>query len=130
MHSVAYSPDGTLSASASADRKIFLFDGTSGEQVRELSGHEGSVFAVAYGAGLASCSADGTVRLWDAETGRETRKWKAGEGVTGQQVGLTWVGEKLVSVAASGELSVIDQREEGISRVLSVSEDRFELCLS
>ena len=52
-------------------------------------------------------------------------KWhlSRGDTVGGQQVGLCWVGEKIVSVSATGELNVIDKRESNVSRVLSVSFD-------
>lgn len=50
-------------------------------------------------------------------------KWDLGKGdsVGGQQVGLCWVGETIVSVSANGDLNVIDKRESKVSRVNSVS---------
>jgi len=130
VHSVCYSPSGALFASAGADRKIFLYDGTSGDQTVSLSGHEGSIFAVAFSsdATLASTSADGTVRLWDAESQKETMKWSFGKE---QQVGLCWVGETAVSVSANGDLNLIDQRQgEKPSRVISVCSLQLALHLT
>lgn len=50
---------------------MFLYDGSTGDSVAELSDHKGTVFAVAWERGsdsqLASFAADGTVKLWDAE---------------------------------------------------------------
>ena len=128
VHSVAYSPNGAFFSSAGADRKIFIYDGTSGDLTATLSGHEGSIFACAWSSDnttLASASADGTCRLWDTLSQKEIMKWDLGKGdsVGGQQVGLCWVGETIVSVSANGDLNVIDKKESKVSRVLSVSHE-------
>ena len=65
---VAFSPDGRLLASCSADKTVRLWDPAAGEHRRTLAGHTDFVSGVAFspdGRLLASCSADKTVRLWD-----------------------------------------------------------------
>jgi WD40 repeat protein len=65
---VAFSPDGTTLASASADSNIKLWNAKTGQLVTTLSGHVGTVCSVAYspdGTMLASGGSDGDVRLWD-----------------------------------------------------------------
>lgn len=47
VRSVAWSPDGTLVASASADRTVRLWDASTGQAVRTLAGHTDAVFSVA-----------------------------------------------------------------------------------
>jgi RNA polymerase sigma factor (sigma-70 family) len=74
--SVAYSPDGTLLATASKDGTVRVWNAKTGKPVASLGGHAGDVHAVAFsqdGKLLASAGADRTVRVWDA-TGNELRK--------------------------------------------------------
>jgi len=72
---VAFSPDGKLLASVSADETLRLWDVATGKQHGEpLTGHTDLVSAVAFspdGKLLASASADQTVRLWDVEVESE-----------------------------------------------------------
>jgi WD40 repeat protein len=71
---VAFSPDGTRLASASYDETVKVWDVASGQELRTLRGHTGSVRSVAFspdGARLASASSDNTVKVWDAGCGQE-----------------------------------------------------------
>jgi WD40 repeat protein len=64
---VAFSPDGTLLATASEDKTARLWDTATGRQVSTLTGHTGSVRAVAFspdGTLLATASNDSTARIW------------------------------------------------------------------
>lgn len=69
---LAFSPDGTILASAGADNLIKLWSVPDGRPVRTLAGHEGTVKGLDFtpdGKTLVSGSADKTVRWWDLAAG-------------------------------------------------------------
>jgi len=69
---IAWSPDGRILASPSADKTIRLWNAETGECSRTLVGHKDGVTSVVFdpaGHTFASGSYDHTVKLWDAETG-------------------------------------------------------------
>jgi RNA polymerase sigma factor (sigma-70 family) len=74
--SLAYSPNGKWIATSDTNGTIHLWDPATGEEQRQLRGHEKGVFHLAFspnGSWLASSSEDETIRLWDTATGRQGR---------------------------------------------------------
>jgi eukaryotic-like serine/threonine-protein kinase len=70
--SATLSPDGDRIVSGFSDGTIRLWDAAAEREAREMLGHTGMVFAVAFspdGSHLASAGLDRVVRLWDAATG-------------------------------------------------------------
>ena len=70
---LAFSPNGSLLASGEVDRKIRLWDLSTGKQTAVLEGHQRQVATVAFsadGSTLASAGYDHTVRLWDVASGK------------------------------------------------------------
>jgi WD40 repeat protein len=73
---LAFSPDGRLLASGSADNTLKLWDTSSKREVRTLAGHTAGIKAVAFrpdGEWLASGGIDGSLKLWEVATGHELR---------------------------------------------------------
>lgn len=72
---LAWSPDGARLAAASQAGPLHLFDGATGENRRELPGHEDGSNCLAFAPGggaamLASGGQDGAVKFWDGLAGQ------------------------------------------------------------
>ena len=74
----AFSPDGRLALSASADNTLRLWDVASGATLRSFTGHNDRVLGCAFspdGRLALSASYDNTLRLWDVASGEEVARW-------------------------------------------------------
>src|SRR5699024_1333469 len=94
-----FSPDGSTLVSVGADRRIWLYDGKTGEAKGQIGEgeHKGSIFGVSWSKDsrkFATASADKTVKIWDIEAGKVAQSWtlggEGGTNVQDQQVGITW----------------------------------------
>ena len=76
INCIAISSDGRLVASASFGGIVRVLDYTTGELIREFSGHEESVYFVEFspdGSQIASCGADSLIKVWDLRTDQPPR---------------------------------------------------------
>ena len=70
VYHVAFSPNGLLIASASADKSVKIWNGLTGKYIGTLRGHVGAVYQISWAADsrlLMSCSKDSTVKIWDVK---------------------------------------------------------------
>ncbi|MFD9734617.1 WD40 repeat domain-containing serine/threonine protein kinase [Umezawaea sp. NPDC059074] len=76
----AYQPRGTLLATADATGIVRLWDAATGDQVRQMAGHQGGTLDVAFnadGTELATTGEDGAVVVWTVATGAEARRYSS-----------------------------------------------------
>ncbi|KPK84641.1 MAG: hypothetical protein AMS27_09400, partial [Bacteroides sp. SM23_62_1] len=74
IRAVAFSQDGELAATGSADKTIKLWEVNTGREIRSYLGSAGTVHQLAFGPDgkqLASIDAEYKVKLWEVETSKE-----------------------------------------------------------
>jgi len=99
VHKVAFSADGRLLASGSADKTVRLWDPDTGAMIQTLAGHSDSVSAIAFSPDsrlLASAGQSKTIRLWNLAV-RGTGKILVGHSDPILAVGFSLDGQLLAS---------------------------------
>ncbi|KAK6505039.1 WD40 repeat-like protein [Arthrobotrys musiformis] len=131
VQGLSFSPDGTHLVSVGSDRKIFLWDGKTGDPVSEIKdsekGHTGSIFGVSWNADakrFVTASADRTVKIWDLEAQKVLKSWSFGDtgSVLDQQTGVVWPKRSdgiLISISNSGNLNYLDERTDKQVKVVA-----------
>jgi len=105
----AFSPDGTLLATASDDRTSRLYSTVTGNEVLRLDHGSGVTFVQFSpdGTVIASSADDGTVRIWELSTGRELRVIK-GHSDEVFSARFSSDGTKIVSVSRDDTIRIYD----------------------
>lgn len=116
----AFGPDGAVFASVGADRRIWLYDGKTGEARGQIGEgvHTGSIFGISWAKdskSFVTASADQTVRIWDSEAGKAIQTWRMGEegviSIPDQQMGVVWPSGRsdglVISVDLEGNLNYL-----------------------
>ncbi|MBK6426127.1 MAG: hypothetical protein IPF82_08010 [Blastocatellia bacterium] len=121
VHSVEFSPDGTLLLTCGANGVAVLWDVETGNEVRHFEGHSGVVGSGAFSADgrmVVTGGEDRTVRLWDASSGSEIRRF---EGST----------DDVLAVDISDEgISVVAGCKDGTARIWDVCQGALSLELT
>lgn len=122
VYAVAFSPDGSSLVSVGADRKIWLYDGKTGEARGQIgeNEHHGSIFSVSWAKDskrFVTSSADQTIKIWDAEAGKAVQTWRLGEegsiSISDHQVGVVWPTGRsdglIVSLNLAGDFNYLSE---------------------
>jgi len=120
VYATAFAPDGSVFASVGADKRIWLYDGRTGEAKGQIGDgvHTGSIFGLSWAQdskSFATASADQTVRIWDVDAGKAVQTWRMGEegvaSIPDQQVGVVWPAARsdalVISVDLDGNLNYL-----------------------
>lgn len=131
IYGVGFSPDGSTLVSVGADRRIWLYDGKTGEAKSQIGEgeHKGSIFGVSWSSDsrrFATASADRTVKIWDVEAGKAVQSWTLGEegstNVRDHQVGVVWPQGRsdglIISLSLSGDLNYLVEGSQRPKQVL------------
>ncbi|OCT48510.1 putative WD repeat-containing protein [Cladophialophora carrionii] len=131
VYGVGFSPDGNHLVSVGGDKKIYLYDGKTGDVKTEVvdtaEGHKGSIFGVSWSKdskSFVTCSGDRTVKTWDVEAGKVTHTWTFGDAaaVSDQQVGVVWPARSdglIISLSLSGDLNYLNTGSSKPTRIIS-----------
>lgn len=112
VSAVAFNPDGSRLAVASADKTVSVWDTATWKETLRLKGHTDYVSAVAWspdGKQMLTGSFDHTAKLWDATTGAELLALKGHKGVV---MAVTFVpsGKHFFTGDVSGRLTQWEAR--------------------
>ncbi len=125
ISSVAFSSDGELLASGSADGTIKIWDVAHGQLLRTLSGQGGGVSSVAWsldGKQLVSGSYDKILKVWDVARG-ELKHTLSGHEDWIYSVAWSPNGKMLASGSGDGTVRIWDMRRRELLHTLSGHED-------
>ncbi|HZE96149.1 MAG TPA: c-type cytochrome domain-containing protein [Planctomycetota bacterium] len=110
---LSFTADGSLLASAAADKFARVFDVKTGKLVRSFEGHTNHVLGVAWnrtGRTLATSGADDVIKIWSLESGQQIRTIP---GFTKQATALRYVGYDASFAVAAGGVPVRLVQEAG-----------------
>lgn len=131
VYGAQFSPDGATLVTVGSDRRIWLYDGKTGEATKQIGEgeHTGSIFGVSWASNskkFVTCSGDQTVKIWDAESGQCTQSWRLGDegrvSIQNQQVGVTWPAGRadglIISIDLEGNLNYFQEGKENLMKTV------------
>lgn len=119
VRDLTYSNDGDYIVSVSADKKIVVYDGKTGEFLKYVCdpklgdfAHESGIFGVSWllpaqsKTQFVTCSSDSTVKLWDVETGELIKTWDSlPKCLENHHLGVVSTNKYIITVTYNGNLN-------------------------
>jgi WD40 repeat protein len=108
--SVAWSKDGKYILTAGFDRKLILWDATTGKQVKTITDSPSLIYAVAFtpdGKKAVTGAGERTARVWDLETGKQTAS-NSDHGSGVRSVVVTPDGKTFITACFDGGVRLIE----------------------
>lgn len=131
VYGAQFSPDGSTLVTVGSDRRIWLYDGKTGEVIKQIGEgeHKGSIFGVSWAHDskkFVTCSGDQTVKIWDTESGKCTQSWRLGDegsvSIQNQQVGVTWPAGRddglVISIDLEGNFNYFQEGEANPMKIV------------
>jgi WD40 repeat protein len=114
VHSVAFSNDGTMLATASVDGTAKIWDFATGKEKQILKGHTGNVNTVAFnkdGTIVATGGADKSIRFWNPKDGKLIKDLAKAHTDGVQSIAFSPDGKLLASGSADKSVKLWDVKE-------------------
>ncbi|KAG9306599.1 hypothetical protein G9A89_004796 [Geosiphon pyriformis] len=127
VQGVKFSPNGEYLVSIGSDKKVFLYEGKTGEKLLDLSetvgvdSHKGGIYAISWSsdsAHIITSSADKSAKIWDISAQKIVRTFEFSDSIENQQIGNLWQGEHIISLSLSGDLNYLDQKAASPTKVV------------
>ena len=112
VNAVAFSPDGKVVVTAGADKKVHVWDVTTGKQMRTMVGGTNSILAIAMSPDgkVIATGGGGTVNVFDAATGKQIIAIRIGgaQDVGPRSIVYSPDGRRMASAADDGSVRLFD----------------------
>lgn len=111
---IVWSPDGSALASTGEDRLIHIWNAATGDPLRTLEGHTGSIWALDWspdGQSILTGSHDNTLRLWNANSNAENRVFVPQPSMLPKFESVSWhpSGRHIAVAGQAHEIFIVDQ---------------------